>query len=105
MYHKIHRQDELRSAKSKRIFMAMPGDSFLAFMKVITRDPSLCHRLKRAPDLDTFLSEVTQVGYSLSRRELQLWANHEIFDQDGWPWAGKSQDSRMAFFRGESMES
>lgn len=79
----------------------MANDSFQAFVDAIKLDPNVLQRLQRAPCLDTFLSEASQLGYAVNRRELQLWANHDFFDQDGWPWIGKSRQARMAFFRGE----
>jgi hypothetical protein len=48
------------------------------------------------------LSEASQLGYAVNRRELQLWANHHLFDRDGWPWIGKSRQARMAFFEGSA---
>ncbi len=82
----------------------MPNDSFHAFVNAVEGDSSLRQRLQCAPCLDTFLSEASQEGYVLSKRMLQLWSNHRIFDQNGWPWTGKSQQARMAFFRGERLE-
>jgi hypothetical protein len=41
-------------------------------------------------------------GFTVSVRDLQLWAHHEAFHAPWWPWAGGGKAQCMAFFRGQA---
>ncbi len=64
------------------------------------RSPELQQALGQATTLQQIVAIAAAAGFAITSRELQLWAHDDALQSPWWPWAGRSEAERRAFFRG-----
>jgi predicted ribosomally synthesized peptide with nif11-like leader len=74
----------------------------IPFLDAVAADPLLQGQCKAATSLGQLVAVAEAAGFTVSVRDLQLWAHHEAFHAPWWPWAGGGKAQCMAFFRGQA---
>jgi predicted ribosomally synthesized peptide with nif11-like leader len=78
----------------------MKSQALKQFLQVVEADPVLQGQCSSVRDLAQLVQLAHDAGFTVTTRELQLWAHDQAFAAPWWPWASGEKVQRTAFFRG-----